>query len=396
MVLSLGRNGRQQSRRRTAGVPAKEEGGGEALAANPADATALATGGFGAAGSTDMRSTMAQSSSTYTDDTAGPGGRSKAAARLQQASKKIQAGRAFMNEGKNARCGWILQRADTDKLGRRLTRTDFTLGTVLGSGVSGVVLLGRLRAGGAVGAGGNGGGGGGGGAYGYCAIKQVRRAGLRKQKHCERVLAEKMALQTVLNVSFFVQLLGTFSDDSALYFALQYGVGGELFGRLQELEFLPQSHALFYAAEVLTALKFLHERDLMYRDLKPENVLLDAEGHVLLCDFGFTKKPDVSGYCYSQIGTPQYLSPELLNGKGKVGYSNAVDWWAWACMLFEMLAGHTPFFRSHDDSHFEVYLRAMKGNVSWPRCAKRLAAAASKHCLRTARRAHLQQPLLCI
>ena len=65
--------------------------------------------------------------------------------RLQQASRKIQAGQAFMNEGKAARCGWILRRTDADKLGRKLTRADFALGSVLGTGVSGVVLLGRLR-----------------------------------------------------------------------------------------------------------------------------------------------------------------------------------------------------------------------------------------------------------
>jgi len=278
--------------------------------------------------------------------------RSKAAARLQQASKKIQAARGFVNEGKSARCGWLLTRQGL-RGNARPARSDFVLGRVLGTGVSGVVLLARLRAGGE--------------GFGYCAIKQVRRAGLRKQKHCDRVLAERAALRAVAEQPFFVQLLATFQDDDALYFALQYGVGGELFGRMQQLECLPQAHALFYAAEVLCALKFLHARDLMYRDLKPENALLDAEGHVLLCDFGFTKRPDASGHCFSQIGTPQYLSPELLNGKGKVGYSNAVDWWAWACMLFEMIAGHTPFFRSHDDSHFEVYLRAMKGSVSWPR-----------------------------
>lgn len=335
-----------------ASTDAKAEGRhtkAKSLPDDPEAAAAIAVGGFSDAAGASLSGAVAQSGAG--------GGRSKAAKRLQQASRKIQAGQAFINEGKSARCGWILSRADVSKMGRKLSRGDFALGTVLGTGVSGVVLLGRLRAGTA----GNSGG------YGYCAVKQVRRAGLRKQKHCNRVLAEKTALQTVLNVSFFVQLLGTFCDDTALYFALQYGVGGELFGRMQELEYLPQAHALFYAAEVLTAIKFLHERELMYRDLKPENVLLDAQGHVLLCDFGFTKKPDIHGHCYSQIGTPQYLSPELLNGKGKVGYSNAVDWWAWACMLFEMLAGHTPFFRSHDDSHFEVYLRAMKGKVSWPR-----------------------------
>ena len=61
------------------------------------------------------------------------------------------------------------------------------------------------------------------------------------------------------------------------------------------------------------------------------------------------------------------MAPELLNGKGRVGYTNAVDWWAWACMFFEMLAGRTPFHHRDDDSHFAVYLRVMKGRVKWPR-----------------------------
>lgn len=93
--------------------------------------------------------------------------------------------------------------------------------------------------------------------------------------------------------------------------------------------------ARFYAGEVLLALAYLHNNDIIYRDLKPENLLLDAHGHIKITDFGFAKKvPDIT---WTMCGTPDYLAPEIIQTKG---YGKAADYWALGVLIFEMLAGY--------------------------------------------------------
>jgi len=104
----------------------------------------------------------------------------------------------------------------------------------------------------------------------------------------------------------------------------------------------PESQARFYTAELVLALECLHERGIIYRDLKPENVLLDKHGHVRLADFGLVKQ-GVEGSLEggtSFLGTPLYLSPEMVQ---KTGHGFATDWWGLGVMLYEMLTGDAPF-----------------------------------------------------
>ena len=123
----------------------------------------------------------------------------------------------------------------------------------------------------------------------------------------------------------------------------------------------PEKRALFYAAEITSALGFLHEHNVLYRDLKPENILLDKDGHVMLTDFGLCKEhmgpDDVTGtFC----GTPEYLAPEMLL---KQPYGRSVDWWTLGCVTYEMIVGLPPFYCQDWQQMYELILR---GKLNFP------------------------------
>lgn len=127
---------------------------------------------------------------------------------------------------------------------------------------------------------------------------------------------------------------------------------------MQRQRRLPEDHARFYSAEISCALNFLHERGVIYRDLKLDNVLLDSDGHVKLTDYGMCKEGLRPGDTTSTFcGTPNYIAPEILRGED---YGFSVDWWALGVLMFEMLAGRSPFdvvgSAENPDQNTEDYL----------------------------------------
>ena len=127
--------------------------------------------------------------------------------------------------------------------------------------------------------------------------------------------------------------------------AIDYCPGGELFFYLQQIGKFKEKAAKFYAANVLMALCSLHSIGVLYRDLKPENILVDKDGYLKLTDFGLSKiltgTEDETEECNRILGTPEYMAPEVLCGKG---YSLASEWWAYGCLVYEFLVGIPPFF----------------------------------------------------
>eukprot|EP00541_Cyclophora_tenuis_P019054 CAMPEP_0116579464 /NCGR_PEP_ID=MMETSP0397-20121206/22265_1 /TAXON_ID=216820 /ORGANISM="Cyclophora tenuis, Strain ECT3854" /LENGTH=275 /DNA_ID=CAMNT_0004108945 /DNA_START=101 /DNA_END=928 /DNA_ORIENTATION=+ len=153
-----------------------------------------------------------------------------------------------------------------------------------------------------------------------------------------------------------------FQSKDKLYFVLDYCAGGELFFHLGRLGKFPEYQSRFYAAEIILAISYVHSLDIIYRDLKPENVLLDARGHVRLTDFGLSKEgiSSSSSGANSFCGTPEYLAPEILN---RQGHGRAVDWWSLGALLYEMLTGLPPFYCQDREKLFE---KIRKSELHYP------------------------------
>ncbi|KAK3543663.1 hypothetical protein QTP70_026254 [Hemibagrus guttatus] len=207
-------------------------------------------------------------------------------------------------------------------------------------------------------------------------MKIVDLIRLKQQQHVHN---EKEVLMGV-NHPFIVKLFWTWHDDRCLFMLMEFVPGGELFSYLRSRGKFSNETGLFFAAEIVCALEYLHSKDIVYRDLKPENILLDREGHVKLTDFGFAKKV-VDRTC-TLCGTPEYLAPEIIQGKG---HGLAVDWWALGVLIFEMLFWvkresvyacvresvcmcflyvYPPFF---DDNPFGIYQKVLSAKLNIPR-----------------------------
>jgi len=154
----------------------------------------------------------------------------------------------------------------------------------------------------------------------FYAIKVLKKAQVVKMKQVEHTNDERKMLGEVKH-PFLITLWGTFQDSRNLYMVMDFVEGGELFSLLRRSGRFPNPVAKFYAAEVALALEYLHSRNIIYRDLKPENLLLDRHGHLKITDFGFAKRvPDKT---WTLCGTPDYLAPEVVSNKG---YNKSVDW----------------------------------------------------------------------
>lgn len=211
-----------------------------------------------------------------------------------------------------------------------LALPDFHIGPKLGEGLTGRVHYARLKVRG-----------------GECALKVMRKARLVELGEEHHVRSELQALGALSSSPFVTQLLGAFQDAQAVYLAIEYMRGPDLFAFMHEINApqgfercVPLASVRFYTAQVLLGLDALHRAGYVYRDLKPENILMDGDGNLKLADLGFAKLTFEGGRAYTVCGTPDYLAPEVIEHRGATRGS---DYWALGILIFEFIAGFPPF-----------------------------------------------------
>lgn len=192
------------------------------------------------------------------------------------------------------------------------------------------------------------------------ALKMLRKEHIVKRNQVEHTQTERNVLECV-NHPFIVSLHYAFQTPKKLYVVLEYCAGGELFFHLSRAGRFSEGRCRFYAAEICLAIGYLHSLSIIYRDLKPENLLLDSEGHAKVTDFGLSKEGIQDNISAKTLcGTPEYLAPEILN---KGGHGKAVDWYSFGALIYEMLTGLPPFYTRDREKLFE---RIKRGELAYP------------------------------
>jgi len=191
----------------------------------------------------------------------------------------------------------------------------------------------------------------------HFAMKILRKSEVVRLRQVKHVNAERNILARI-SYPFIVDLYATFQDHLNVYMLLSYVPGGELFSHLRRAGRFTPDVTRFYLGCIVLALRYLHKYNIIYRDLKPENLLLDHRGYLRIADFGFAKVVD--DRTWTLCGTPEYLAPEIIEQKG---HGKAADWWAFGVLAYEMLVGYPPFF---DENPVNIYQKIVRGQVYWP------------------------------
>ena len=187
------------------------------------------------------------------------------------------------------------------------------------------------------------------------AMKVLKKSVVVSRGQIQNTKSERSILCDIKH-PFIVRLRFAFQTREKLYLVCDYYNAGTLYFHLRRSKCFPEARCRFYAAELVSALSHLHANNIIYRDLKLENVLMDHEGHCALTDFGLSKQDiDKGGGATTFCGTADYLAPELLAG---LKYGQAVDWWSLGVLMFEMIDGRTPFYDRNKNVMFQKIRKA--------------------------------------
>ena len=225
------------------------------------------------------------------------------------------------------------------------------------------------------------------------ALKIVSKRHVLEEKMVESTMREKNVMESCEH-PFLMNMVSSFQDENCLYFVLDLNLGGELadllyskdkrgnleskswkesifymsFGPEDDKEALTRygveglgvRQAVFYSACIIDGLAYLHNRRIVHRDLKAENILLNVRGYCVIIDMGFAKI--VLDKTYTMCGTPEYIAPEIIANKG---HDHVADYWSFACLLYEMIVGQTPFFMAGIDQ-LSLLKRIVKAQYTFP------------------------------
>jgi len=201
------------------------------------------------------------------------------------------------------------------------------------------------------------------------ALKSLSKGYIMKSGMQASVISEKN-VQLMCDCPFIIKLYETFNSEQMLYLLLELALGGELYATYNKKNLWGRDDcAKFYVAGTTLAFYHMHSKKIIFRDLKPENLLLNEKGQVKLTDMGLAKV--AVGKTYTTCGTPDYFAPEVIASKG---HTHAVDWWTLGILAFELMSGHPPF---ESASPMQIYQKVTKGinRVNFPKACKGTAEA---------------------
>eukprot|EP00331_Platyophrya_macrostoma_P032380 CAMPEP_0176454038 /NCGR_PEP_ID=MMETSP0127-20121128/29668_1 /TAXON_ID=938130 /ORGANISM="Platyophrya macrostoma, Strain WH" /LENGTH=350 /DNA_ID=CAMNT_0017843157 /DNA_START=52 /DNA_END=1104 /DNA_ORIENTATION=- len=208
----------------------------------------------------------------------------------------------------------------------------------------------------------------------FMALKCVSKQKVQETELETHIKQEKQVMEAV-NFPFIVSLIRTFKDEHSVYFLEEYIKGMELFDVIRDIGLLTSEESQFYAGSMILAIEYMHNQDIVYRDMKPENVMIDSNGYPKLIDMGTCKelKRSESGFpgrTFTIIGTPLYMAPEIIAGKG---YTINVDLWSIGVCLYEFLCGMVPFGEDAEDP-YEIHEEIMNMPLKYPSFLKDVKA----------------------
>ena len=185
------------------------------------------------------------------------------------------------------------------------------------------------------------------------AMKKISKKLIQETNNIQATKNERDVLFKTIH-PFVVSAHFCFQTSTCVFIILDYVKGGNLFERLKEEMMFSESRTRLYAAEIALGLEYLHKLGYIYRDLKPQNILIGSDGYIKISDLGFTRKynPNIDTFM-TFCGTPEFISPEMIQRKP---YNESVDWWSFGILVFNMLTGTSPFYNENVNKMYKMII----------------------------------------